>query len=143
MKKLLTVIAFGFLVSTAAVAGEPRAHIEEATAKFIAAFNAGDAAGVAGLYTDDAAIFPPGGERIDGRAAIQAFWQGAIDSGLKIDDISAVEVHASNDMAGDVGTLLLTVPGDSGPTKLAGKYFVTWKRTGHTWQLHRDIWNTN
>ena len=143
MKKLLTVIAFGFLVSTAAVAGEPRAHIEEATAKFVAAFNAGDAAGVAGLYTDDAAIFPPGGERIDGRAAIQAFWQGAIESGLKIDDISAVEVHASSDMADDVGTLLLTVPGDSGPTKVAGKYFVIWKRTGHTWQLHRDIWNTN
>ncbi len=143
MKRLLAILALGFLLSTAAVAGEPRAHIEEATAKFVAAFNAGDAATVASLYSEDAAVFPPGGERIDGRAAIQAFWQGAVDSGMKIDDIHAVEVHAGNDIAGDVGVLVLSIPGDSGPTKVTGKYIVIWKRTGKTWQLHRDIWNTN
>ena len=141
MKRLFVILALVSLLPTAAMAGEPRAHIEEATAKFVAAFNAGDAATVASLYSEDAAVFPPGGERIDGRAAIQAFWQGAVD--LKIDDIHAVEVHAGNDIAGDVGVLVLSIPGDSGPTKVTGKYIVIWKRSGHTWQLHRDIWNTN
>ncbi len=109
MKKLLTILGFGILLSTAAVAGEPRTHIDESMVRFVAAFNAGDGATVAGFYSVDAALFPPGGQRIDGRPAIQTFWQGASDSGLKIDELHAVEVISGGD----------------------------------TWQMHRDIWNTN
>ena len=109
MNRLLTILMLGILLPTAAMAGESRTHIDEALVKFVAAFNAGDAATVASLYTEDAALYPPGAERVDGRSAIQTFWQGAIDSGMKID----------------------------------GKYIVIWKRSGHTWQLYRDIWNTN
>lgn len=143
MKSLLTILALGILLPTAVMAGEPRTHIDEALVKFVAAFNAGDAATVASFYSEDAAVFPPGGPRVDGRAAIRTFWQGAIDSGMKIDDLHAVEVDARNDLAGEVGVFTLSVPSDSGPTKVSGKYVVIWKRTGHTWQLHRDIWNTH
>ena len=143
MKRLLTILVLGILLPAAAIAGEPRTHIVEAMGKFVAAFSAGDGATVASLYSEDAALFPPGGERIDGRSAIQTFWQGAIDSGMKIDDLHAVEVDSSGDIAGEVGVFVLSLPGDSGPTKVAGTYIVIWKRTGQTWQLHRDIWNTN
>jgi ketosteroid isomerase-like protein len=143
MKKLLTILALGILLPTVLVAGEPRTHIDEAMIKFVAAFNAGDGATVANLYSEDAALFPPGGARVDGRPAIQTFWQGAIDSGMKIDELHAVEVDSGSDVAGEVGVFILSVPGDSGVTKVAGKYIVIWKRIGHTWQLHRDIWNTN
>lgn len=141
MRRLLTVCALVMLLPTAAMAGEPRAHIDEALVKFAAAFNAGDAATVASLYTEDAALFPPGADRIDGRAAIQTFWQGAIESGMKITDLRAVEVEATGDMAGEVGVFTATVPGETGPTTVDGQYIVVWKRTGHTWQLHRDIYN--
>jgi uncharacterized protein (TIGR02246 family) len=143
MKKMLTILALGILLPTTLVAGEPRTHIDEVMVKFVAAFNAGDGATVASLYSEDATLFPPGGERIDGRSAIQTFWQGAIDSGMKIDDLHAVEVDSRSDIAGEVGVFILSVPGDSGPVKVPGKYIVIWKRSGHTWQLHRDIWNTN
>lgn len=142
MKRPLIILALGILLPTAAVAGEPRAHIDEVLLKWVAAFNAGDSATVASLYTEDASVFPPGEERVDGRSAIQAFWQGAIDSGMKV-DFHAVEVEAWNDIAGEIGAFTLIVPSDSGPTKVVGKYIVIWKRTGHTWQLHRDIWNMN
>jgi ketosteroid isomerase-like protein len=89
MKRLLALLALVSLLPTAAMAGEPRAHIDDALVTFVAAFNAGDGATVASLYTEDAALYPPGGERVDGRSAIQAFWQGAIDSGMKIDDLRA------------------------------------------------------
>jgi uncharacterized protein (TIGR02246 family) len=141
MKKLLTVCALVILLPTTAMAGEPRAHIDEALVKFAAAFNAGDAATIANLYTEDAALFPPGGDRIDGRAGIQTFWQGAIDSGMKITDLRAVEVEARGDTAGEVGVFTATVPGDTGLTTVDGQYIVIWKRTGHTWRLHRDIYN--
>lgn len=143
MKRLFTILALGILLPTALVAGDARTHIDETMVKFVAAFNAGDGASVANLYTEDAALFPPGAERIDGRSAIQTFWQGAIDSGMKIDKLHAVEVDSGGNIAGEVGVFVLSVPGDGGVTKVAGKYIVTWKRTGHTWQLHRDIWNTN
>ncbi len=143
MKRLLAILALVSLMPTAAMAGEARAHIDDALATFVAAFNAGDGATVASLYTEDAALYPPGGEPVHGRAAIQTFWQGAIDSGMKIDDLHAVEVEARGDMAGEVGVFTLSVPGEGGATKVAGKYIVIWKRSGHTWQLHRDIWNMN
>ena len=143
MKKLLIILALGILLPTTLVASEPRVHIDETLVKFVAALNAGDGATVASFYSEDAALFPPGGERIDGRSAIQTFWQGAIDSGMKIDDLHAIEVDSRGDIAGEVGVFILSVPGDSGPVKVPGKYIVIWKRSGHTWQLHRDIWNTN
>ena len=45
------------------------------------AINAGDAAAVTAHYTDDAAIHPPGAVRMDGKAAVQGYWQPGIDAG--------------------------------------------------------------
>lgn len=143
MKRWIALLALVCLVPTTAMAGEPRAHIDDTLTTFVAAFNAGDGATVASLYTEDAALYPPGGEPVHGRAAIQTFWQGAIDSGMKIDDLHAIEVDAKGDLAGEVGVFTLSVPGEGGVTKVPGRYIVIWKRSGHTWQLHRDIWNTN
>jgi uncharacterized protein (TIGR02246 family) len=143
MHRFLGALILCALVPAASLASEPRQHIDEILVSFVAAFNAGDGATVAGFYTEDAALLPPGGGRVDGRDAIQAFWQGAADSGMKIDDLHAIEVDARQDLAGEVGVFTLSVPGESGVTKVVGKYIVIWKRTGHTWQLYRDIWNTD
>ena len=94
MKKLLGILTLAVLLPASAMAGEVRAHIDAGTVKWVAAFNAGDGAAVAALYSEDAVLLPPGGERVDGRAAIQTFWQGAIDSGLKAEFLHAVEVEA-------------------------------------------------
>ena len=142
MKKLLTVLAIWILMPVVSLAAEPRSHIEEVLAEFMAAFNSGDAATMASHYTEDGALFPPGADRVDGRAAIEAFWQGAIDSGMTFVELNTIEVDARGDLAAEVGEFILNVPGDDGSTNISGQYIVTWKRTGHTWQLHRDIWNT-
>ncbi len=76
MTKLWTTVlalAPGAALTISAVAGPPRSHIETALATFAAAFNDGDGASVAALYTEDAALLPPDGARVDGRDAIQAF----------------------------------------------------------------------
>ena len=143
MKSLTCALVFSLLLPLAGHAAPARQHIDENLGRFAAYINAGDAAGVAGLYTEDGALLPPNGERIDGRAAIQEFWKGAIDSGLKIELIRAVEVEARGDVAGEVGRFVLSVPGESGATRVSGKYIVIWKRIGHQWFLHRDIWNTD
>ena len=142
MKLLITILTLGILLPSTLLASEPRVHIDDISVEFVAAFNAGDGAALAGLYSEDATLFPPGAERVDGRSAIQAFWQGAMDAGMKLDDLSATEVISRGDIAGEMGGFILSVPGDSGVTKVVGEYIVIWKRDGHTWQLHRDIWNT-
>lgn len=143
MAKLGTslILTISVLLPLAALASPPREHIDQALVRFVSAINSGDAATVASLYSANAALLPPDAARVNGRAGIQAFWQGVIDAGITIDSLRAVEVEARGDMAYEVGGFELSVPGESGTTKVTGKYIVVWKRSGHTWQLHRDIWN--
>jgi uncharacterized protein (TIGR02246 family) len=111
---------------------------------FAAAFNRKDAQGIAALYTEDAAILPPGAPRADGRDAIAAFWQAVIDSGLTNASLTPVEVVVTGDTATEVGRAILHAPGtDGGPATPAHINFVVlWRRdAAGQWKLHRDIWN--
>jgi len=142
MKKLLSILVISIFLPAVILAAEPRSHIEEVASNFKDAFNAGNAATIASFYSEDAALFPPGADRVDGRPGIQAFWQGAIDAGMTMIELTTIEVDARSDIAGEIGAFILRVPGDNGTTDVEGQYIVIWKRDGHTWQLHRDIWNT-
>ena len=51
--------------------------IEKLNDVWTAAFNKGDAAAVAALYTEDAYVLPPGSAMVKGRPAIEAFWRQA------------------------------------------------------------------
>ncbi len=111
----------------------------------MAAFNNGDAPGVAGLYTQDAMVLPPDAVRLDGRQAIEQFWQGAIDAGLTNLVLETVEMDVSGDTTYEVGNLFLDAPGADGElSTISGKYIVIWKYgEDGEWRLHRDIWNVN
>jgi len=140
--------AFAFILALAAAgnaAADARVDIEAALASFTEAFNGGDAAGVAALYTEDAVLLPPGGARVDGREPIQAFWQGAIDAGLSALTLEAVEVEERGDLAFEVGKFTLQAPGEGDQkTTVFGKYIVVWKKGDDgAWRLYRDIWNTD
>jgi hypothetical protein len=43
---------------------------------------------------------------------------------MKIDDLHAIEVDSSSDIAGEVGVFILSVPGEGGITKVPGQYIV-------------------
>lgn len=148
MRKTLTLAALaGFLAASTAGAqtdDETKAAIEAQVTKFEQAYNSGDAAAMAELYTEDAAVLPPGSARQDGREAIQGVWSGAMDQGLQDIDLTVVEVHAAGDMATEVGTFTATAPAGEGAgrTDVGGKYMVLWQRGDDgAWRLHRDIWN--
>ncbi len=105
--------------------------------------NAGNGAGVAELYTEDAVLMPPGAARLDGREAIQQFWQGMTDAGVGDISLTTQEVDDAGDWAAEVGTISATAPGDGDArVALTGKYIVVYRRDGGgNWRLHRDIWN--
>ena len=144
MYRLISALAICVLLPVTALADPARVHIDETLVQFVNAFNGGDGAAVAALYTEDAELLPPDSAPVRGRQAIQDFWQGAIDAGITMESLGAVEVEAHGPMAAEVGAFVLKVPGENGQTtSVAGKYIVVWRREGHTWRLHRDIWNTN
>jgi uncharacterized protein (TIGR02246 family) len=141
---VLTFCTLAVLGGGPAWAEGTRQAIEAANQRFVAAFNQGDAATVAGLYATDAAVLPPGQARVDGRSGIQQFWKGAIDAGSKDLGLETVEVVEDGDNAAEVGRWRLSVPTGKGDAQtVAGKYVVLWRRAGGDWQLYRDIWNAD
>ena len=139
---LVSLLSAASPVSSADDASGVRAAIEQAGKRFAAAYAKGDAKAVAYFYAEDAIAFPPGGEMVKGRAAIQQMWQSTMDSGVKGLSFNVVDVGASGDLAHETGTALLNIeaPGKA-PTTAAIKYVVVWKRQGSDWKLLRDIWN--
>ena len=121
-----------------------QAAITSTNQKFMDAFKRGDAAGIAALYTDEAKLLPPGNQMMSGREAIESFWRGAMNMGIKEAKLETVRVEAEGNLAYEIGRFALTVQPESGEsTTLTGKYVVVWKNQGGTWKLHADIWNTN
>jgi uncharacterized protein (TIGR02246 family) len=118
-----------------------REAIRAADDQFVAAFNRGDAAGVAALYTEQGQLLPPNADFVIGREAIQAFWQGAMDMGIASAKIEILKVEEHGDTAIEVSTFALYAQG--GQELDAGKFIVIWKRVGGEWKLHRDIFNSS
>ncbi len=118
-----------------------RQEIEAANKTFMAALGRGDAAGLAALYTADGQLLPTNSDVVAGSAAIQTFWQGAIDMGLSTATLETLEVEDCGDTAVEVGRYTLKTGDES--VADSGKYIVIWKNQGGTWKLHRDIWNTS
>jgi uncharacterized protein (TIGR02246 family) len=121
---------------------QDKATIQNLNDKFAQAFNKGDAAGVAALYTEEAVILPPGAEMMKGRSAIQAFWKGAADQ-LGEGKLITVDVKPlGSEAAQEIGTFSFRTKG-SQPQEVTGKYVVVWEKVGGDWKLATDIWNTN
>ena len=108
---------------------------------FEAAFETGNAAEIAELYTDDGMLLPAGSDVVQGKKGIAAFWQGAMDMGIKHATLEITEIEQHGDTAIDVGRY--TLSGSVGQVIDQGKYVVIWKHEDGTWKLHRDIWNSS
>ena len=149
MRQLLAT-AFLVLSFTSAAHGQctqspsVRRTIEANNKKFIEAFNAGDAAVVAGMYKGDALLMPPNSPIIGNHQGIQTFWQQLITAGVKVVGLRTSSLDACGNTAIETGQYELTIPkAGGGTTTDYGKYIVVWKRQGKTWRLTRDLWNTN
>jgi uncharacterized protein (TIGR02246 family) len=118
-----------------------REAIAAANQSLMATFARGDAAGVAAHYTANGQLLPPNSDAVGGRQAIQAFWQGAMDMGIKSVNLEIAEAEGHGETAHEVGRYTLQAEG--GQVLDQGKYVVIWKREGGQWKLHRDIWNSS
>jgi uncharacterized protein (TIGR02246 family) len=110
-----------------------------------AALGRGDASGCAAVYTEDAKLLPPNSPLVTGKQAIQAFWQGGIDMGIKGATLQTVELEEHGDTVIEVGTYTLDIqPEGADLMKDQGKYVVIFKRqTDGSWKLATDMFNSD
>jgi uncharacterized protein (TIGR02246 family) len=121
-----------------------RREIEAREQEWLAAFNAGDAAGVAGLYAEDGRLMPPSSDVIQGRDGIAAFAATYIAMGAR-GAFSLITVHESPDLCVAVGRYEMEVRPDGGePARDLGKYVEVWARQGDgSWLMVDDIFNSS
>jgi uncharacterized protein (TIGR02246 family) len=136
------VVIIGCLSVGSPALAQNRATIEKLNDAWTAAFNKGDAAAVATLYTEDAYVLPPGSAMVKGRAAIEAFWRQAAQqmTDAKLTTLDVLPLGRS--AAREIGTVTLKTKSQP-PQEVVGKYVVVWRKVGRDWKLATDIWNTD
>ena len=121
---------------------QQKPSIQKANEEWMAAFNKGDAAAVAALYSEDAYILPNGAAMAKGRRAIEAYFKNSVqqlgDAKLRTVDLQSLGPGSAR----EVGTFNFKTKGDS-PQEVVGKYVAVWRKMGGQWKLITDIWNLN
>jgi len=144
MHKAVLIFALALLVlPTAALAQQDdhgKAGLKKMTPRWQAAFNAGDAAGLAALYTKDGVLLPPNSAPVDGREAIEAFWAAALEGGAT-GELTPKGMHGMGEAAAEVGMYVLT--GADGSHLDHGSYMLIYKQVDGEWQIANDIWNSD
>ena len=107
---------------------------------WLGAFNSGDAAGLALMYSEDAEVLPPDQPIVSGHEAIEAFWKTFNPGQVRV-EISEVESSRLGDYWYREGTYAANLA-DEGEPRI-GKFIELWKKVGSNWMLYRHMWNRN
>ena len=115
--------------------------------KAVAATNAGDAAALADLYTEDAIHMPPNRPALVGKEAIQSSYQTGFAQFTQKLTLTLEEVEVSGDWAFSRSTYTGTGTPKAGGEPIFednGKFLAIHKRQpDSTWKIHRDIANSD
>jgi ketosteroid isomerase-like protein len=144
--KTHTFIALSILLSSPAILHRDaqaaqrdpaRAAIEAQSGSFTAALEKGDAAEAARNFTADARLSIPSVSGVlEGRQAIEKFWQSALAGGMKSLTLTLRDLEGRGDMRIETGTYAAFGANHSELGR--GEYLMVWKREDGTWKIHRD-----
>jgi uncharacterized protein (TIGR02246 family) len=139
MRRIATSAVFLLLAAMPAMA-QSKAAIQKLEDQWGAAFNKGDAAAVAAMYTTDAYVLPTGAPMVHGPNDIQTFLGQAVQQLGEVKCTSLDVKPLGRSAAREVGTCTFKTKGAS-PQDGALKYAVVWQKENGQWKLLQDIWN--
>lgn len=133
-----------FFMLTAVQAQKSTDVTEEIQARndnFMKTIQSGDLNAIAALYTEDAKVFPPNSDIVQGREAIKGMWGAMASQGMPNLIVSTTVAEAFGNTAIEEGAYKIKIP--DGQVVDKGKYIVIWKKVDGKWLLHQDIFNTS
>ena len=141
MRRTLTAVAsIMLLFGSASLVGaqETPEPLDKLLDHWEAAFNAGDYAAMAAVYTEDAIRMPPGEELIRGPAAIAE--RSNQFAGFKI-ELNSYSGLMDGDLGTSWGTYKLVGKIEGEPVTIEGRWMNAVKKTSDGWKIYRDIWH--
>jgi uncharacterized protein (TIGR02246 family) len=136
--------AFAIGIGTTIVyAQDIRASVEAGNAKWDAAFNKKDAAGLTALYTADAKLLPPAKVVVSGSGEIEKFWKGIFEAGFADHKIEIVDLKAEGNVAYQASRWTATGPAAGGTraTYTGSLISVLEKQADGSWKSRAHTWN--
>lgn len=151
-----TVLSFVVVLTLGACTGQQDAMQTEVSASkvelgqmnrdFASALNAKDAKAAAALYAEDAVLIPPGEPLVRGRAAIEEYWRGAIESGgIRDVSVQTMDALSSGSLGYETGSFVLTTNGPDGEAVMdRGRYIELLRHEPDgRWISTHGIWNAS
>jgi ketosteroid isomerase-like protein len=102
-------------------------------------FAKGDTTQFAKHYASDAYIFPSNFPKMGGTDAINTFFCGAYQMGVRNIVLTSDEVMGGPELVVETGAVELFIADNISIYK--GKFIVIWKQENSDWKMFRDIWN--
>jgi uncharacterized protein (TIGR02246 family) len=111
--------------------------------RFADAAARGDASAMAFVYTDDADLLPPNTEPLHGREAIERFWLGGIEMGIRGLELETLQLEHTGGLAYEIGRYALSFEpeGDAPVTDLARYVLVHRRQPDDSWLRTVEIFN--
>jgi uncharacterized protein (TIGR02246 family) len=133
-------VLFALAASQPAFAQHDKA-IDDANAVWNAAFNKGDAHGLAAMYDEHAVVSPGNGKTVKGRAEIEKLFQGYFDAGTHDHTIEVVSAKHAGNVMYETANWTAVVEKDGKKTPYKGVLLKVmakgadgkWRTTAHTW----------
>lgn len=122
--------------------------IQAANDELMARFNRGDKLGVAAMYTDDAMMLSDGGERYQGRAAIDRYWAGDPSAPARPAPktpphwtLHILSLEGTPEMPVQRGRSIIASEWEGTPKTSDVQFFVVWRRQPDgTYRIAVDAW---
>ncbi|WP_144063434.1 YybH family protein [Caballeronia insecticola] len=115
--------------------------VDETNATWNAAFNKGDARGLAATYDEKAVVSPGNGKTVQGRADIEKLFQSYFDAGVRDHTIDVVSAKRVGNVMYETANWTAVAEKDGKKTPYKGVLLKVmtkssdgkWRTTAHTW----------
>jgi ketosteroid isomerase-like protein len=124
--------------------------IAQSNRHFVEAAGRGEAGGMASLYTDDADLLPPNAASLRGQAAIERFWHGGMEMGVRGLELETLRLKQVGGLVYEIGRYTVHFEPEGGaPVTDVATYLVvhtcqpdgSWRRAAEvfTWEAPLSV----
>jgi uncharacterized protein (TIGR02246 family) len=113
-------------------------------AAYAKAFNAGDAARIAAIYSKDAIFMMPETPSYKGTKGVRAINQAVIDAGWRNIKFKTIKSGSDGDLAFNIGSVSMDQPSGDGTARVKGKYLDVYRRQRDgSWKIIATMYNAD